>query len=163
MFWRNKGLLCIATSYATMGTKQSFFLLVVHTRLINFVFKLMATTWKAINNQASKYIQQLLQRKPQLNHNLRSNSKLLLSESLFQNKNKFEDKSFSFVAPKLWNSLPYNVRNAITRDSFKKNWQTHSFIPNASKLLLSALMSKQSTGIEIIDISLSLITLMKHT
>ena len=49
-------------------------------------FKLMTTTWKALNDQALKYIEQLLHRKPQQNNNLRSNSKLLLSEPVSQNK-----------------------------------------------------------------------------
>ena len=89
-------------------------------------FKLMTTTWKALNDQALKYIEQLLHRKPQQNNNLRSNSKLLLSEPVSQNK-KFEDRVFSFVAPKLWNSLPDSVRNAITLDSLKKNLKTHLF------------------------------------
>ena len=66
----------------------------------------MATKWKAINDQAPNYIQQLLYRKPQLNHYLRSSNKLLLSEPVSQNRNKFEARAFSFVAPKLWNSLP---------------------------------------------------------
>ena len=43
-------------------------------------FKLMATTWKAINEQAPKYIQQPIHRKPQTNFNLKSSSTLLLSE-----------------------------------------------------------------------------------
>ena len=81
----------------------------------------MATAWKAMNDQAPKYIQQLLRRKPQPNHNLRSSSKLLLSEPASQSKNKLEDKAFSFVAPKLWNSLPDIVRNAVTLDSSMKN------------------------------------------
>ena len=81
----------------------------------------MATTWKALNNQAPKYIKQLLHRKPQQNHYLRSNSKQKLCEPVPQNKNKFEDRAFSFVAPKLWNRLDESVRNAITLDSFKKN------------------------------------------
>ena len=90
-------------------------------------FKLMTTTWKAINDQAPRYIQQLLHRKPKQNHNLRSNSKILLQEPISQNKNKSEDRAFSFVAPKLWNDLPDYVRNAITSESFKKNLKTHLF------------------------------------
>ena len=66
-------------------------------------------------------------RKPQQNHHLRSSNKLFLSEPVSQNKNKFEDRAFSFVAPKLWNNLPDSVRNAITLDSFKKNLKTHLF------------------------------------
>ena len=87
----------------------------------------MTTTWKAMNGQAPKYIQQLLRRKPQQKHNLRSNNKKLLQEQISQNKNKFEDRAFSFVAPKLWNNLPDYVRNAITLESFKKNLKTHPF------------------------------------
>ena len=41
-----------------------------------FRSKLMTTTWKAINDQSPEYIQQLLQRQLQLNHNPRSSSKL---------------------------------------------------------------------------------------
>ena len=87
----------------------------------------LATTWKALNDQAPKYIEQLLHRKPQQKHNLRSNSKLQLNEPVSQNKNNFEDRAFSFVAPKLWNRLDESVRNAITLDSFKKKLKTHLF------------------------------------
>ena len=87
----------------------------------------MATTWKALNDQAPEYIEQLLHRKPQQNHNLRSNSKQLLREPVSQNKNKSEDRAFSFVAPKLWNSLTDSVRNAVSLDSFKKKLKTHLF------------------------------------
>ena len=52
----------------------------------------------------------------------------MLSEPVSQNMNKFENRAFSFVAPKLWNSLPDYVRNSITLDSFKKN-------PSISKVL----------------------------
>ena len=85
----------------------------------------MTTTWKAMNDQAPKYIKQLLHKKPQQNYNLRSSSKKLLSEQLPRNKNKFEDRAFSFVAPKLWNKLPDSVRNAVTLESFKENLKTH--------------------------------------
>ena len=87
----------------------------------------MATTWKALNDQAPKYIKQLLHKKPQQKHNLRSNSKPQLSEPVSQNKNNFEDRAFSFVAPKLWNSLPNNVRKAVSLDTFKKSLKTHLF------------------------------------
>ena len=90
-------------------------------------FKLMTTTWKALNDQAPKYIQLLLRRKPQQNHNLRSNSKRLLDEPISRNKNSFEDRAFSFVAPKLWNNLKDYVRNATTLTSFKTNLKTHLF------------------------------------
>ena len=87
----------------------------------------MTTAWKAMNDQAPKYIQQLLHRKSQQNYDLRSSSKILLSKQLSQNKNRFEDRAFSFVAPKLWNNLPACVRNAVTLESFKKNLKTHLY------------------------------------
>ena len=54
-------------------------------------------------------------------------TKLLLSEPVSWSKNKFKDRAFSFVAPKLWNRLDESVRNAITLDSFKKKLKTHLF------------------------------------
>ena len=90
-------------------------------------FKLMMTTWKALNNQAPKYIQQLITEKQQQNHNLRSNNKFLLAIPPSLNTNKFEDRAFSFAAPTLWNSLPDYVRNAVTLLTFKKNLKTHLF------------------------------------
>ena len=61
-----------------------------------------------------------------VHHSLRSSSRLLLSKQIFQKKNKFKNRAFSFVAPKLWNDLPDSVRNAITlTELFKKNLKTH--------------------------------------
>ena len=71
------------------------------------------TTWKALNNQAPKYIKQLIQKRQQQSYHVRSNDKLLLENPASLNKNKFEDRAFSFAAPKLWNALPQNVRNKL--------------------------------------------------
>ena len=85
------------------------------------------TTWKALHDQAPKYIQQLITKKQQQNHDLRSNNKFLLAIPPSLNTNKFEDRAFSFAAPTLWNSLPEYVRNAVTLLTFKKNLKTHLF------------------------------------
>ena len=85
------------------------------------------TTWKALNNQAPKYIRQLIKERQEQSYDVRSNNKLLLENPASLNKNKFEDRAFSFAAPKLWNTLPDNVRNAVTLLSFKKNLKTHLF------------------------------------
>ena len=68
-----------------------------------------------------------------------------LGEPVSQNENKFEDRAFSFVAPKLWSSPPDCVRNATTLGGFKKNLKTHLFqkgFITASELLLD----EQSAG-----------------
>ena len=73
---------------------------------------------------------------------------MLLQEQISQNKNKFEDRAFSFVAPKLWNNLPDFVRNAITSESFKKNLKTHLFQKfYKSKWSAHTRANKQFTGI----------------
>ena len=35
--------------------------------------------------------------------------------------------SYSVAAPKLWNSLPANIRNSRSLDTFKKHLKTHYF------------------------------------
>ena len=44
------------------------------------------TTWNAINDQAPKYIQQLMKMRQQQNHNLRSNSKVHQTRTGMKNK-----------------------------------------------------------------------------
>ena len=68
-------------------------------------FKLMMTTWKAINKQAPIYIQELIKVRQQQNHNLRSNNKVMLESPSPLNKNKHEERAFSFAATILWNPL----------------------------------------------------------
>ena len=87
----------------------------------------MMTTWKALNNQAPKYIQQLIKKRQEQSYHVRSNKKLLLENPASLSKNKFEDRAFSFVAPKLWNTLPDNVKHAATLSSFKQSLKTHLF------------------------------------
>ena len=64
-----------------------------------------------------------------------------LGEPVSQNENKFEDRAFSFVAPKLWSSLPDCVRNATTLGGFKKNLKTHLFQKVSSQLVNCSWMS----------------------
>ena len=39
----------------------------------------------------------------------------------------YEDRAFSVVAPKLWNSLPYHIRNAESVFKFKSLLKTHLY------------------------------------
>ena len=90
-------------------------------------FKLMMTTRKAINDQAPNYIQQIIKVRQQKDHNLRNNDKVKLESPSSFNNNKHEDRAFSFAAPRLWNALPENARNAASLSNFKKNLKTHLF------------------------------------
>ena len=39
----------------------------------------------------------------------------------------FGDSSFAFAAPKLWNSLPFKIREAASLGAFKKSLKTYLF------------------------------------
>ena len=40
---------------------------------------------------------------------------------------RFGERAFSVAAPRLWNSLPVDIRNAATLDTFKKKLKTFIF------------------------------------
>ena len=40
---------------------------------------------------------------------------------------RFGERAFSVAAPRLWNSLPVDIRNAATQDTFKKKLKTFMF------------------------------------
>ena len=72
---------------------------------------------KAMNGFAPSYLTSLLI--PYISRrNLRSASKglLVVPRSV---SCTYEDRAFSVIAPKLWNSLPYNIRNAESVSKFK--------------------------------------------
>jgi len=48
---------------------------------------------------------------------------LLLHEPAFNNK--FGKRSFSRSGPKLWNSLPFNLRLEVKTEKFKKDVKTY--------------------------------------
>ena len=58
----------------------------------------------------------------------RSQSKNLLSDIHVRVKSKiFGDRAFENMAPKLWNSLPQNIRSITDFDKFKSMLKTHLF------------------------------------
>ena len=92
-------------------------LLVVNTSGIEF--KVLTLTYKCLNKQASQYLQNLLVEMPTQRSGLRSEltyKKLLIP---FTKRKTFAQRSFSVVAPTLWNSLPLSVKQASTDNQFK--------------------------------------------
>ena len=90
-------------------------------------FKILMTVWKALHGQAPAYLINLLQKKNNQNLYLRSNDQLLLKPPDLFTSNKYGDRAFSVVGPKLWNQLPLNIRNINTLECFKSNLKTHLF------------------------------------
>ena len=88
-------------------------------------FKVLVVTYRALHGQAPTYIRDLLQ--PYLtSRSLRSSDQGLLVVPRSRLKTK-GDCAFEVVAPKLWNSLPLNLRSVDTVDTFKKQLKTHLF------------------------------------
>lgn len=88
-------------------------------------YKIILLTYKALNNQAPPYINSMLEQY-QPSRTLRSSSKGLLKEKRVKLKTG-GDRAFSVAAPKLWNSLPEEIRMSKTVDSFKGALKTILF------------------------------------
>ena len=88
-------------------------------------FKILLITYKALNGLAPQYLSELL-----THYNP---SRLLRSQNSGQliipriSKSTAGGRSFSYLAPKLWNSLPNIVREADTLCQFKSRLKTHLF------------------------------------
>ncbi|ROJ36101.1 RING finger protein 166 [Anabarilius grahami] len=88
-------------------------------------FKILLITYKALNGLAPQYLSELLMHY--------SPSRLLRSQNSGQliipriSKSTAGGRSFSYLAPKLWNNLPSIVRDADTLCQFKSRLKTYLF------------------------------------
>ncbi len=88
-------------------------------------YKILLLTYKALNGLAPAYLTSLLSRYNP-SRSLRSqNSGLLVVPRIA--KSTTGGRAFSYLAPKLWNSLPDNVRGSDTLSLFKSRLKTHLF------------------------------------
>ena len=89
------------------------------------VFKILLFTYKALKALAPQYISDfLVQYKPP--RALRSFDKKLLQVPHFKLKT-YGGRSFSYIAPYLWNQLPDAIRQAPSVGTFKSNLKTYLF------------------------------------
>ena len=85
-------------------------------------FKILLLTYKSLHGLAPPYITDLLTvYKP--SRSLRSSSQIQLIPPRNISNVYYGERAFSTSAPKLWNTLPRDIRNAI----FKKQLKTHLF------------------------------------
>ncbi len=82
-------------------------------------FKILLMTYKALNSLAPQYLSELL------SHYIPQNSGHLIIPRI--SKSTAGGRSFSYLAPKLWNNLPNTVREADTLCQFKSRLKTHLF------------------------------------
>ena len=90
-------------------------------------FKILTLTYKCLKKQTPEYLQSLLVEMPIRQIGLRSEStykKLLVP---LTKRRTFAQRSFSVVAPTLWNNLPISVKQANTPVQFKSLLKTYLF------------------------------------
>ena len=93
----------------------------IHQRI---QFKIILPTWKSLNGLAPSYLSQLLT--PYVpTQTLRSSDKLLLKTP--KTFSLYGDRTFSSGAPRLWNSLPMDIRSCISINIFKNRLKTYLF------------------------------------
>ena len=91
-------------------------------------FKILLITFKILHGLAPSYLSSLISLRRPWRYNLRSsNDTLLLNYPNFISKATLGDRSFTCVAPKLWNALRFDVRCAKSVDVYKVKLQTHLF------------------------------------
>ncbi len=88
-------------------------------------YKILLLAYKALNDLAPAYRTNLLSRYNPT-HSLRSqNSGLLVIHRI--EKSTKGGRTFSYLAPKLWNSLPDNVQGSDTLSLFKSRLKSHLY------------------------------------
>ena len=88
--------------------------------------KLLTLTFKAVHGQGPSYLSELISRRPTPRPGLRSNHSLLLTVPKITSRadKSTADRAFSWSAPKLWNSLPEELRNCSSVETFKGKLKT---------------------------------------
>ncbi len=88
-------------------------------------FKILLITYKALNGLAPQYLSELLSHYSPSRPLRSQNSGHLIIPRI--SKSTAGGRSFSYLAPKLWNNLPNTVREADTLCQFKSRLKTHLF------------------------------------
>ncbi len=88
-------------------------------------FKILLITYKALNGLAPQYLSELLYHYSPPRPLRSQNSGHLIKTRI--SKSTAGGRSFFYLAPKLWNNLPNNVREAGTLCQLKSILKTHLF------------------------------------
>ena len=90
------------------------------------VFKINLMCFKIVNNIAPKYLQELVCRYEPTRILRSSADKWRLTEQPYKLKT-YGHRAFSVAAPKLWNTLPVDIRSITDINTFKSKLKTHLF------------------------------------
>ena len=89
------------------------------------VFKIFLLVYKALNGTAPSYISELLKHHTS-ERKLRSSSQHLLA-TLKARLKTYGERAFAVAAPRLWNSIPLELRSSSSIDIFKRHLKTYLF------------------------------------
>ena len=109
----------------SMHTKCSVVEIMIFKLRIDY--KILLLTFKCIYGLAPTYLSDLISIKSNSLYNLRSTGKPLLDHPKGKMLSTLGARSFSAAAPKLWNGLPVELRQATSLDSFKSKLKTYLF------------------------------------
>ncbi|KAL9968930.1 hypothetical protein ACROYT_G021081 [Oculina patagonica] len=90
-------------------------------------YKILLLTFKCIYGLAPTYLSDLIRIKSNSLYNLRSTGMPLLDHPKGKMLSTLGNRSFSVAAPKLWNVLPVELRQATSLDCFKSQLKTYLF------------------------------------
>ena len=87
-------------------------------------YKILTIVFNSIHKEAPQYINELLHTYDSTYH-LRSSKRTSLV--IPKTHKRAGDRSFSYIAPKLWNSLPSSLANKPSNSLFKNHLKSHLF------------------------------------
>ena len=126
--WAAK-LICRATKYvhATPGLQELHWLPVSE----RVTFKILVTVFKCLSGTAPGYLSSCLSLHKPWRANLRSASDTtqLTQHSTIRTLQSASNRTFTYVAPSLWNNLPIPMRTCDSLQVFKKSVKTYLY-PN---------------------------------
>ena len=102
-------------------------LLELHFLLVEYSikFKICLLIYKVFNCKSPSYIKDLISKRlPYPNRSLRKDTDQLLLQIKEPARQNYKNRSFSCVAPEIWNHLPTNIRNSQLLFCFKSQLKT---------------------------------------
>jgi hypothetical protein len=88
-------------------------------------FKVLLLAYKALNDEGPLYLKDMLRwYKPKVTTRSATDGKLLVID---KTNLSYGDRAFGVSAPRLWNSLPFSLRDSPSTATFKRNLKTHLF------------------------------------
>ncbi len=90
-------------------------------------FKIAFLTFKCLNNLAPSYLASLIAPRQQRHHFVRDDNDFFLLNQPPEPRCIKSRGAFSYSAPRVWNTLPYEIRSISNVNTFKTALKTHLF------------------------------------